>query len=508
MAAVIGNTLYSDNAQVTVHAMKAAVDVVKCPLKAIEKTLPVYVRQMMKILEDSGNTESEVAQASLKALSTIIRDCPSSQFREKDLVRLLEIITPDMEETARQSSVFSMLRAIVSRKFVVPEIYDVMDRVAEIMVTNQSSQVQETCRAIMLQFLLDYPQGKGRLTNQMTFLAKNLSYVHESGRKSVLELLGAVISKFNAPLLYQHVELLFVALVMTLANDESAKCREMSASLIQSLFSRLDDERRTAVLAYLRSWSDQREQARLCSVAAQVYGLFLDAFHGEAADQQSTILGIVNCLLEAFSQSDYDDSNSVEVEWRVSYQALLTASKLARDFPDVLTGTESIAWDTVVGCLLFPHAWVRLSAARLVGQLFAALPVSRSDEATPGPLIPPEQARRIAQNSCEQLKSEHLEQSLGLQVVKNLFYLGKLFAESPLPAWSSDAEAPETVEGGSDKYDDEEQEEAQREVHPLPWLFSKLSYQLRSSLISRRSRSMKNVRFRRNFFLSMLTSVT
>jgi U3 small nucleolar RNA-associated protein 20 len=495
MAAVIGNTLYSDNGQVLIHALKAAVGVVKCPLKAIDKSLPVYIRQMLSILEHSGSTESDIAQATLKALATVIRDCPSSQIREKDLVRLLEIITPDIEETARQSSVFMMLRAIVSRKFVVPEIYDVMDKVAETVVTNQSPQVQESCRAILLQFLLDYPQGKGRLTHQMTFLAKNLSYIHESGRKSVMELLGAIISKFDSSLLYQHTDLLFIALVMVLANDESAKCREMSASLIQNLLSRLDEERRAGVLAYMRSWVDQREQPRLCSVSVQVYGLFLDAFHGEASDQQSTILATVNDLLTSFSRNVDVEGGAAELEWHVPYQSLLTASKLAREFPDVLTGVEEIAWKAVLNYLLFPHAWVRLAASRLLGQLYAIVPPSRLDsiQSKQSPFSMAE-SRQIAQDSCEQLKSEHLDQALSLQVVKNLFYLGKCFATSPLPPQSvaATADANEAVEEDTDT-SDEEHKNGNPESHPLPWLFSRLSYQLRSSLIARRSRGTTRV---------------
>jgi U3 small nucleolar RNA-associated protein 20 len=495
MPAVIGNTLYSDNAQVLTHALKAAVCITKCPVKSVDKSLPVYVRQMMAILEQSGNTESEVAQGALKAFATIIRDCPAAHIKEKDLVRLLEIITPDIEEIGRQASVFAMLRAIVSRKFVVPEIYDVMDKVAEIVVTNQSAQVQESCRAILLQFLLEYPQGKGRLTNQLTFLAKNLSYVHESGRKSVMELLGAVVSKFNATLLYQHTDLLFVALVMVLANDESSKCREMGASLLQSLLMRLDDERRRSILGYLRSWTGQRERLRLCSVSAQVYGLYLDAFHADAADQQTAILDSLKDLL-ALGRWDDDSEETTEDRWRISYQALVTAGKLTRDFPGTLTDHSGLPWNLIIEDLLYPHTWVRTAAARVVAQLFAVTPANGSEVSNDLSPLSSSDHRRIAELSCEQLKSDNLDETLSLQVVKNLFYLGKRFAAVPLPAVEStelgEGEVPE--EAGDvvvdPAVDDMEEHSG---AHPLPWLFSRLSYQLRSAHIARRSRSTARV---------------
>jgi U3 small nucleolar RNA-associated protein 20 len=494
MSAVIGNTLYSDNGQVLINGVKAAVAISKCPLKSVEKALPVYVRQMMGILEQSGNTESELAQAALKSLASIIRTCASAKVKEKDLVRLLEVIMPDLEEPSRQASVFAMLRAIVSRKFVVPEIYDAMDKVAEIMVTSGTAQVQESCRGILLQFLLDYPQGKGRLANQMTFLAKNLSYVYENGRKSVMELLGAVISKFDPSLLNQYTDLLFVALVMVLANDESAKCREMSATIMQSLFSRMDPGHRQIVLSHLHAWASQRGQPRLCSVSAQVYGLFLDTLHSEAEGHATVILGDLNSLLGAFTSTGEPEIAEEDVEWRVPYHALVAAGKLAREMPAVLSG--GVDWPAVSTYFLFPHAWVRLAACRLIGQLYSSVSASVPDPDLPES-SPLSQAgmRAIATDLSEQLKSSNLDEALSLQAVKNLFYIGKCFAVLPFPASGQDV-----VDEDGESEDDEPADDGvandgdeSDNSHPLPWLFSRLSYQARSAHITRRNRAVPAV---------------
>ena len=50
-------------------------------------------------------------------------------MKEKELEYLLELISPDLEEQSRQVSASSLLRAIIARKFVVPEIYDSMGEV-------------------------------------------------------------------------------------------------------------------------------------------------------------------------------------------------------------------------------------------------------------------------------------------------------------------------------------------------------------------------------------------
>ncbi|KAI0644852.1 armadillo-type protein [Trametes meyenii] len=500
MVSVVGNTLYSAHMQVIVPGLKAAAAIVKCPLKSIERSLPVFVRQIIDIIRQAGSTEPDTVQTAFKSLATILRDHASAQVKEKDLVYLLELLAPDLEEPDRQAAVFTMLRAIIARRFVVPEIYDVMDKVAEIMVTNQSSQVQELSRGALLQFLLDYPQGKGRLKNQMTFLVKNLSYVYESGRKSVMELLGAAISKFETSLVQEYADLLFVGLVMVIANDESAKCREMAAELIKSLLARLETAQRNIILSHVHSWALQHTQPQLTRVSAQLYGLILDCLKEDASPYVSSMLEDMNGVLRRCASSLEDASATNEVDedvdvtntssqWQTSYHALLLFSKALRDRPDLIQREDSVHWPSVTTLLLFPHAWVRTASCRLLGLLYAAAPISApsSELASPSPLSHLGM-KEVAAKLSLQLKSDNLDEALSLQVVKNLFHIGKSFYAIALLTHNA------AVEDDQESSDDEHSEDDEGVTvsgsdHPLPWLFSKLSYQTRSALIHRRSKS-------------------
>lgn len=500
MIVVVGNTLYSISTPVLLLGLRSAAGLAKCPLKSLGKSLPVFVRQIIDIVQQAGNTESEVVQVAFKSLATILRDGPAVQVKEKDLVYLLELLSPDLEETTRQASVFMMLRAIIGRKFVVPEIYDLMDKVSEIMVTSQSPQVQELCRGVLLQFLLDYPQGKGRLRKQMTFFAKNLAYVYESGRKSVMELLGAVVAKFEAGLVREYADLLFVALVMVIANDDSAKCREMAATLIKTLFTQLDDEHRRLIISHLHSWASQQAQPQLAQVSSQVYGFIVDILEADCLPYISGILEDLNTILErsvralATAEAEQSDISamSVDLEWQAPYYALTVLAKTLRVFPDFATHGDRTHWELVVPHMLFPHAWVRTASSRLLGLLFTAVPIRppSKDFADNHPLSLTGM-QDVAKKLCLQLKSEHLDEALSLQVVKNLFYVGKCFYAIPTP------DAPQDS-GSDDESEDEGVEEIPRkstELNPLPWLFSKLSYQIKSAHIARRNRTFSSVRF-------------
>lgn len=500
MVAVIGNTLYSGNATTLIHGLKASAAIMKCPLKNLDKSIPIFVRQTIDILKQTGSTESEVAQTALKTLATIVRDKSNAEVKEKDLVYLLELLGPDLEEPGRQASVFAMLRAIVARKFIVPDIYDLMERVSEIMVTNQSPQVQELCRGVFLQFLLDYPQGKGRLRTTMSFLAKNTAYTYESGRLSVLELLSAIVSKFEESLIGDYADLLFVALVMVIANDDSAKSREMAAEIIKSLFLRLDADHRRLLMSHLRSWASQQANDQLTRVAAQVYGVILDGLQAEAVVYLPAILEDLNAnLLRSTEQLANEEGEEVDVDqqWQVAYHVLTVLGKIARIFPDEGTRPQKLPWPAVVAHLLFPHAWVRMAAARLVGQLFAATPVVEQPKEgypTSSPLVGLD-LREIAGRHSTQLKSPYLNSALGTQIVKNLFYIGKCFCATktvnPQHVEDKDSESEDDDEEVAVEQDGEHVDEANRE-NPLAWLFSKLSYQIRAALIVGRSRSVSS----------------
>ena len=498
MLAVIGNTLYSSNSNILIHGLKASAAIIKCPLKNLDKSLPIFVRQTIDILKQTGSTESEVAQTALKTLATIVRDKSNAEVKEKDLVYLLELLGPDLEEPGRQASVFAMLRAIVARKFIVPDIYDLMERVSEIMVTNQSPQVQELCRGVFLQFLLDYPQGKGRLRTTMSFLATNTAYTYESGRLSVLELLSAIVSKFEERLIGDYADLLFVALVMVVANDDSAKSREMAAEIIKSLVLRLDSDHRRLLMSHLRSWASQQANAQLTRVAAQVYGVILDALQADAVTYLPVTLEDLNAILVRGAEQLADEEGEgveVDQQWQVAYHVLTVLGKVVRIFPDVATRPQKLPWPAVVAHLLFPHAWVRMAAARLVGQLFAAIPVAELPQEgypTSSPLVGLD-LREIAGKLSTQLKSPYLNSALGTQVVKNLLYIGKCFCATKF----LDIQHAEDEDSESEDSDEESAVEQEGGKHanenPLAWLFSKLSYQIRSALIVGRSRSASSV---------------
>lgn len=137
----------------------------------------------------------------------MLRRCEHYSPSQSQLRFLLGWAFADLEESAERQSAFVLLRAILARKLVLPEVYDLMNRVQELVVRSQATQVRQLAAATLLQFLLDYPLGADRLRQHLQFLLTNLAYEHESGREAALDMLSTVLNKFPAQLITDWAEM-------------------------------------------------------------------------------------------------------------------------------------------------------------------------------------------------------------------------------------------------------------------------------------------------------------
>ncbi|PWN44412.1 hypothetical protein IE81DRAFT_310637 [Ceraceosorus guamensis] len=493
-----GHTLYAPQSSIVVLSLKAISGLVKHDLPSLDQAAPVFAKQILAIVQREGTAQSTMGQAAIKCLTSVLRGCQDAQLPEQQLADLLKVVIPELEEPLAQSAIFALLRGILSRKIILLEVYEAMDKIAEILVTNQSATVRDSCRAAMIHFMLEYPLGKSRLRKQMQFMAKNLSYTYESGRLSLLSLLSSVLAKFDMVVIREHADLLFVALVMVLANDDSSSCREQAARLIGVLCTLVDEEHRGRMIHLTHSWATQREQSQLMRVAMQVYCIFLGAVPESASEWlpralsslDGTLQACVSDLVDAEHDTTFDNlGDPKQLDWQLAYQALQFAEQLrsGQQALDILESRSTFSiWRSTVGLLLFPHAWVRLAASRSLGSLFASAPAAQPTEDEPLSLeFMIEIARKLALQL--QADAEEVNDELSLQAVKNLLYIGRCFALKPAHDRGSSIERTEEASAhdeGDDENESIPEEQDNAAANPLAWLYTKLSFTARGARLS------------------------
>lgn len=125
----------------------------------------------------------------------LLRDVKYYNVDKEKLKILLLYAEQDLHDTDRQATAFGLLKAIISRKFSLPELYATMEKVSELSIISEVDHVRLQSRLVCLQYLLEYPLGK-KLDNFVSFYVSQLNYELQPGRESALEMIHSFVNSF------------------------------------------------------------------------------------------------------------------------------------------------------------------------------------------------------------------------------------------------------------------------------------------------------------------------
>ncbi|KAL6992166.1 hypothetical protein U1Q18_010273 [Sarracenia purpurea var. burkii] len=132
-------------------ALKCLAPLVRLPLPSLESQADKIKTSLLVIAQGSIDTSSPLMQSCLRLLTVLLRNTRITL--STDQLHLV-IQFPLFIDLERNPSIFALLllKAIVTRKLVVHEIYDLVSRVAELMVTSQVEPIRNKCSQILLRF--------------------------------------------------------------------------------------------------------------------------------------------------------------------------------------------------------------------------------------------------------------------------------------------------------------------------------------------------------------------
>lgn len=490
----IGDAIVESNEEIQISGLRLLTTIIKVPLREIDDNATIYVAECVKIFKALVSTNSELAHAALKLVSAVLRERRAIEIKENDLAYLLKRLNPDLEEPDRQGVVFNFLKAVLARKVIIPEVYEVLDEVAVIMVTNQTKSARDLARGVYFQFLMEYPQGKGRFSKQLAFLVKNLDYKHQEGRQSVMEAVHLLFLKVGDGMVQDIVDAFIIPLVMVIVNDESAACREMAGVLLKTCFERADPKRSQSFISLLRTWLDQSDQPLLTRAALQLYNLYLEVNQQKGENELLVLRMHIARILEA------NLADVANADWELMYFSLQTFTKLTQLYhsPTMAPDFASL-WTSVRQCLLFPHGWVKLSAAKLLGTLYADFARKNADaeelelplQGSGGLTLKGEEIIGMTRSLLALLRVPNVSEELANQSVKNLIFLGRTMGKIPSLCQQADEQRPET----EDDYEavsseDENDAETPRSKSPLAFMLEHCSILIRRGPLTTKAPSL------------------
>lgn len=355
-------------------------------IPSMDVALAPLVDRLFKIIQKAGAaTRNEMVQTCYRTLTVILRKREEYRLTEPQLRVLLSFVRADLEEKDHQNATYALLKSIIASRLVIPEVYDVMLRVGELLIQSDAQSARANCAGIYLTFLLEYPLGPKRIAHHLTFLLNNLSYTYESGRKAVLEALGALLKKLPLDLLNERAQFFLLPLVLRVANDESPACRVLASDVIKTLVKRIGNHQLNESVLLVAKWWQQTaasssstassDNSKLLCTAAQVTGLILES-RPEFLDKSSLdILRNAKLALTKRLKDMNELEDSSELDWQVVYHVLLVLTKFGEHLGGKLeswlvlegiTGGSDFIDGLVLPLLEYPHAHVRLAALRFV----------------------------------------------------------------------------------------------------------------------------------------------
>ena len=421
--------MLSTHDAVVVLALKIFALLLPMKLPAVAAELPWVIKNVFFLMQRGGTTSSLTLQACFKTLTVLLREASGRvALSQAQLKVLLSFARQDILDSGRQAVAFGLVRAIIARKFVCEEVYDLVEAIGEHMVTSQSEQTRALSAQTLVQFLLEFPLGDKRLHAHVSALLRNLDYAYETGRKVVLEVLARLVAKLPDDVLGAYVELVFLPLVTRLVNDDSATCRRMVGVLIKALLGRAERRQADGLVEIVVEWSAGGE-VLLRRAAAQVIALFCEQLAAGTERYLAKLLPAVSTTLKLAlsSANGAGGGGAAGGEWESVYHALSACEKLHVACPHVVGNKEYKGHAAVLlgpRVLAHWHPWVQLAGARLFGRAMGLMDAEAAGGARLKKLLGAcGGAFSVVRAMCAQVAKESFDEALSEQVLRNLIHL-------------------------------------------------------------------------------------
>ncbi|CRK31187.1 hypothetical protein BN1708_005377, partial [Verticillium longisporum] len=477
---ILGDAVVVGEDDVKIAAFKLLNALSKVPFSTDEATglYKVATKEATKAISLSPTTTSELSQSALKLLSVVLRDRRDVVVKDAAIDMLLSKVKEDLTEPLYRHITFNFLRSVLDRKIETANVYDTLDHVGTVMITNDDKDTRDLARGAFFQFLREYPQKKARWAKQLNFVVANLKYDREGGRLSVMEIVHLLLKKSPDDFLQEIAATCFLPLIFVVANDDSEKCRLAAGELVKEIFRRADKERMRNFLALLRSWLEQEDNPAVLSLAIQAFGFFFEAREPSEKDKKELKL-----VVEKVSGIVGDGDIRVAPEDLVN-NALHVARVLSQTYPEeILSADSAELWADLRGCMAHPEPSVKLSAVKLLSSFLTdfAGEAAEAGEALKGSYgmeLESDDVEDLVSLALGTLRAPEIEEAFANEVTQILIFLGpRLQARTRDEGPTGEALA----EGDEEEAEDSRLEQRGKD---LQYLFWKLSSILRQDVKS------------------------
>jgi U3 small nucleolar RNA-associated protein 20 len=174
----------------------------KLDLESLKSNADSIITEVFSILHKYGTNQISkkdnhylLVKSAFKCVIVLMRQVDYYTVNENQLKALLLYVEQDLNSFDKDTLAFTLLKSILDKKLMVPEIHEIMKKVAELSVTSDSDEKRAATRPIVLTYLMEYPLGK-KIDSLIKFYIAQLNYEEISGRESTILMMGLIFKHF------------------------------------------------------------------------------------------------------------------------------------------------------------------------------------------------------------------------------------------------------------------------------------------------------------------------
>ncbi|CAK1596413.1 unnamed protein product [Parnassius mnemosyne] len=399
------DSLKSDHVKVTTVALKCITTLwtIRVSTPTLEEMVQDIVKIIFQILHkyatfeiSKQNDNYHLVRNAFKAVTVLIRNVKYYTLEADQLKTLLLYAEEDCQSDDKQANSFSLLKAILEGRLVSPELHEVMEKISKICILSESARSREEARALFVNYLTYYTPGK-RMDKYIEFFVTQLNYELQHGRESSLKFLEMIINKLQVAQLTKHSDFLFLALGTCMLNDSAPECRASAAGCIEAILKKFPAVERNKLFNLVLAFFQDTQPVHF-ELAAQLTTRFVNVEGEEFKNRLNTILSLVcgkilllsNDITEGrfvkvkLDQGDKTDEDKQKEKDHSLIQMLNLIDKITVQCPSSMKNKNHFSEYDDIGqqcqaLLGYPHAWVRLKAVKILGQILSSVDFEELD---------------------------------------------------------------------------------------------------------------------------------
>ena len=456
-------------------SLKCLSSMITWDLPSISAAVQDILDQIFRMLRmtSSGSGGKEVRQSCFRTIALLLRKTKLkvSDARMRVIISLAEA---DLHHMLSQNATFSLIKAILSRRIILVELYDLVTKITKLMITSLKPAVRHLCSQVFMEFLENYPMGNKRREEHINALLKNLSYSFEVGRISALNMLEKILKKASEEAINAQAKTFFVQLVLRLVNEDMASCREKISAVMHLLLCRAGSNEFEDIVGMTKQWinvlADTDESRLMCIAALQCFGFQVKS---RPKLMQKHLVDYQVMIKQTNSTKQKHNNNGLNsvVHWEIIYHSMLVVEKILNNNCNVSKFLDNDTFDVIVLHLSSEHPWVRTVTMRVLQSILSSTKLFKL-KPIKGMICDSKRIFEITRNLCYQFKHENMPETMAELGRNNLMLIAKVFIEN--------CEGQNDVNGSSDNNTNNRSKSSKSNDGPVHWAIHRLSYCIRA----------------------------